>query len=222
MTHLLKRFSFKRKITSYDKVQKIISPLVRSCKVFINFSKIKHLQYLNVGCSSNIHSGFIHLDYSWHDRIDICWDINKLPYPLKSNTLKGIYTEHCLEHIPFGSFQKNIAEFFRLLAPGGTLRLIMPDGEKYIDWYKDIKNGIPRESLYGQLRPTPMMNINDVFRNYGHQFIYDFETVVLILKETGFTEIQKMAYQQGRDPILLLDLERRANESLYVEAIKPY
>ncbi|OQA01263.1 MAG: hypothetical protein BWY70_00437 [Bacteroidetes bacterium ADurb.Bin408] len=36
-----------------------------------------------------------------------------------------------------------------------------------------------------------------------------------------FSEITKSAYLEGRDPFLLLDLERRATESLYVEAVKP-
>jgi len=222
MINILKRFSFNRKITSYSKIQRILTPIIRSQKFFINFKKIQTLEYLNVGCSSNIHEGYIHLDYNWHYKLDICWDINKLPYPLKKKSLKGIYSEHCLEHITLNSFKRNIEEFYRLLAPGGTIRIVVPDGEKYVNWYLDIKSGKVRQALYGELEPTPMMNLNDIFRNYGHQYIYDFETIALILNNFGFIDIKKEKFRQGRDKFLLIDLERRADESLYIEAVKPF
>lgn len=106
------------------------------------------------------------------------------------------------------------------MQPGGTLRLIMPDGELYVDIYQRRKLGeavrMPHEEGY----ISPMARINGVFRNHGHQFIHDFETVAIVLREMGFRAITKQCYKVGRDPRLLRDTEHRAIESLYVEAVK--
>ena len=38
---------------------------------------------------------------------------------LEDNSLRGIYSEHCLEHIPVEKCRDNLREFFRILQPGG-------------------------------------------------------------------------------------------------------
>ena len=68
--------------------------------------------------------------------------------------------------------------------------------------------------------PTPMSRINGIFRNHGHQFIYDFETFKYLLVKTGFKDIKKESFGHGRDPRLLIDQQMRADESLYVEATR--
>ena len=65
-----------------------------------------------------------------------------------------------------------------------------------------------------------MARLNGVFRNYGHQFIYGFSTIELILKENHFREIKRESYLEGRNKQMLLDTEFRKIESFYVEAIK--
>lgn len=68
---------------------------------------------------------------------------------------------------------------------------------------------------------TPMISVNRIFRHHGHLFIYDFETLGLLLKRIGFVEIKQERFKTGRDPQMLIDSESRACESLYVEATKP-
>ena len=214
------KFSFDRKITSYTKVQTVISDLIRCKPAFIKRKRIEGLALLNVGCGPFPDKSFINLDYCWTPEIDICWDITRKPYPIESASMDGIYTEHCLEHIRFKDFEYNMHEFFRLLKPGGNLRIIMPDGEIYLDIYQRRKNGeqirMPHEETY----LTPMARINGIFRNHGHQFIYDFDTVKKLLEKAGFKDIKKETYLHGRDKRLLIDTESRAIESLYVEATK--
>jgi hypothetical protein len=73
---------------------------------------------------------------------------------------------------------------------------------------------------YEETYISPMHRINGIFRNYGHQFIYDFETARLLLEEAGFTEITKQSFGKGRLDALLKDSKHREHESLYVEAVK--
>ena len=207
-----------RSLTSYSKVQALIGWIIRGRSFFIRKSDSK---LLNVGCGPHADLNYINLDYWWTPQINICWDIVKKKYPIANNVLDGIYTEHCLEHIPHESFKANCKEFFRMLKSGGAVRIIMPDGELYLDIYQDRKNGGTKQMPYEEGYATPMARINGIFRNHGHLFIYDFETVRTILAEVGFKDIKKESFRVGRRPSLLIDTDWRAHESLYVEASKP-
>lgn len=213
-------FSVKRKLTDYTKVQLFLSNWLRGKRLFIKKKRIQDLQYLDIGCGTNNSPKFVNLDYRWTPQIDVCWDIVKKALPFPDNKFKGVYTEHCFEHIPFESFKKNMHEIYRVLAPGGTLRLIMPDGEIYLDIYQRRKQNENVKMPYEDGYISPMHRINGIFRNHGHLFIYDFETVRIILEEAGFKHITKQKYKQGRDAELLRDTEYRSIESLYVEAVK--
>jgi predicted SAM-dependent methyltransferase len=213
-------FSFRRSITSYHKVQTVASAFIRSRPLFIRRGRIKDLVLLNVGCGPNPEKEFINLDSHWSPEVDICWDIAKRPYPIASSSLEGIYTEHCLEHIEFRDCEQNLREFYRMLKPSGNVRIVMPDGEMYLDIYQRRKNGEKVLMPYEEGFITPMARINDIFRSFGHRFIYDFATLKELLERSGFGDVKKETYRKGRDRRLLIDTESRAVESLYVEATK--
>ena len=65
------------------------------------------------------------------------------------------------------------------------------------------------------------MCVNRIFREFTHIFIYDEETMSLLLRRAGFVTIRRESYMKGRDSKLLLDTEARAVESLYLEASVP-
>jgi len=216
----VKNISLKRSITSYSKIILLISRIIRNKKIFINTARIKNKCLLNVGCGTLGKPDFINLDYRWHPKIDICWDIVKEKYPLADNSLEGIFTEHCLEHIPFESCLSNLKEFYRLLKPNGVVRIVVPDGEIYCDLYSKRKVDSKTILPYGDNEDTGMISINRIFRSHGHLFIYDFETLQLLLKKSGFKKIEKLSFGKGSEKRLLIDRPERSVESLYVEAIK--
>lgn len=207
-----------KNLLHYGKVQRLISFFIRSRPVFVG-KGTNRKTLLNVGCGQNIKKNFINLDYHWAPGVDVCWNIEK-DYPLRDNSLEGIYTEHCLEHITLEAGIKNIKEFYRMLRPGGVLRIVVPDGELYFKLYNsqltDKGVQLPWQDCY----ISAMDRINALFRKYGHQFIYDFETFQKILRENNFKEIKKVECNSGREPRLLIDEEWRAVESLYIECIK--
>jgi hypothetical protein len=65
------RLSLRRPLTSYAKVQGVISRFLRNRSWLINKSRLCGKEYLDVGCGPNAHDGFITLDYDWHPGIDI-------------------------------------------------------------------------------------------------------------------------------------------------------
>jgi hypothetical protein len=63
--------------------------------------------------------------------------------------------------------------------------------------------------------------INVVFRQWEeHKFAYDYETLALVLSQAGFRTIRQQSFGETLSPEICLDLERRASESLYVEAVR--
>ena len=117
------KISLGRPIEEYSKVQLIAGHVIRNRKWQLkNLNSNK--EYLNVGCGPNFDNKFINLDYEWRPGLDLCWDITK-GIPLKSQSIKGIYTEHCLEHINFDKAQAVLLEFNRILKLGGIVRVIV-------------------------------------------------------------------------------------------------
>ena len=155
----------------------------------------------------------------------MCWDITR-GIPFSDNSFRGIYSEHCLEHIPFESIDFVLSEIYRVLKPGGTLRIVIPDGELYLKLYSKAIDGDDSVSLpYSEEEKrleiySPIMSINRIFRLYGHQYIYDFDIFRKLLLKNGFRKIIKEKFNSGRHVELLKDLEWRKVESLYIETSK--
>jgi predicted SAM-dependent methyltransferase len=207
------KFSSKRSVWDYHKVQLARSALTRDRPQFMNLKK--PVLILDVGCGANMRPENINLDYDWQPGVDVCCDItNGLPFP--DNYVAGIFTEHCLEHIPFRSTMFVLEEFRRILQPGGYIRVVVPDLEIYIDSYKSgapmpYASGDPVDGIY-----SSAMTINRIMRNHGHQFIYDFATMEKLLARSCFCEITKTRCGVGK--LGHLDTPERAVESLYITA----
>lgn len=66
----------------------------------------------------------------------------------------------------------------------------------------------------------PAFLINQLFRLWGHQWIYDFDELVLLMETAGFpsSHVRRVAYREGRHSSLAKwDNPYRADESLYAE-----
>jgi predicted SAM-dependent methyltransferase len=186
---------------------------------------------VNLGCGASGKPGWINVDGAAADNVAVVYDLRRR-VPLPSDSAKGIFCEHMLEHLDYvDEVPRFIAECFRILQPGGVLRLVVPDAEKYLLAYAnggwEGLNAI-RPLLPGRVDPfsahtfqTRMELINQVFHQGGqHKFAYDWETIENLLHKGGFARVLRCGYQVGSSPELCIDKAERAPESLYVEAIK--
>ena len=224
-----------RSILSKGAVRKAIGKLVRNRAFQLVPAPHRAKQYLNLGCGRTLLPDFINLDYGWVKGIDLCWDIRK-GIPLPSNSMRGIFTEHTLEHFAWQAALKVfLPECFRILKAGGVIRITVPDAELSLRTYEDARKrgetGTSFRAVYDggdRIPMTPMMHVNNTFRRIyeplevGHKFVYDFQTLEYFLNCVGFVDITKEAFRRGRDPMLLVDLKKRAPETLYVEAVKRF
>ncbi len=54
---------------------------------------------LNIGCQYDYREGWVNLDIDRNYKLDVCWDLNKFPYPFKDNTFDEIMASFVLEQI---------------------------------------------------------------------------------------------------------------------------
>jgi len=104
--------------------------------------------------------------------------------PFEDDTFEIVYSEHMFEHILPMDGSAFLREMYRILKPGGVLRVTTPDLEKYLVGYTQRKEGntflqehAARFPPMGKLGPpyTAATIVNNIFRNYEHRWVYDFE-----------------------------------------------
>jgi predicted SAM-dependent methyltransferase len=78
---------------------------------------------LDIGCGTQKLEGYIGVDaYVETDIKAEMWAI-----PLGDGTVDEIYSSHALEHVPMAQVQPTLREWLRILRPGGTLVLQVPN-----------------------------------------------------------------------------------------------
>ncbi|MFB1489907.1 MULTISPECIES: methyltransferase domain-containing protein [unclassified Thiocapsa] len=87
--------------------------------------------YVNLACGSTFVEGdpWINLDYAPSSVMVQSADL-LAPLPFANDSVAVIYSSHFLEHVPRSRVPGLLAECFRVLRPGGVLRLVMPDLEE--------------------------------------------------------------------------------------------
>ena len=179
---------------------------------------------VNVGCGDLIAPGWINLDADPADGAHYVDVRNGLPFG--DSSVGHIHCEHFLEHLDFSDARELLFEFHRVLTSDGTLRLIVPDAERYCCAYanNDTQYFKKLEDLGGVSVPfaTPMQVINQMFRMEGaHRYAWDFTTVSAALEEVGFSTVVRSF---PHDVAAELDIDGtdwwRDLESLYVNASK--
>src|SRR5690349_21176406 len=83
---------------------------------------------LNLGCGASFHSSWANVDVVARDPTVICHDLRN-PLPFAAGAFEVVYHSHVLEHLSREQARFLIAECFRVLRPGGFLRVAVPDLE---------------------------------------------------------------------------------------------
>ena len=84
---------------------------------------------LNIGCGHRYHSDWVNIDVDPSSPEVMKADIIR-GLPFSDNSFDVVYHSNVLEHLPYQMGQNMIAECYRVLKPGGIIRISVPDLEK--------------------------------------------------------------------------------------------
>jgi predicted SAM-dependent methyltransferase len=179
---------------------------------------------LNLGAGFHTREGWTPIDLMVSPPTGIRWDV-RWGLPLDDGSVRRIHCEHFFEHLRFpDEVMPALAECYRVLEPGGELRIIVPDAARYIGAYArhDAEFFDAMRELGGAARPfeTDIEIVNQAFRMGGdHQFAWDLPVMRRRLEHVGFVQVEETGY----DPVRFIDQgdEWRRRESLYVVAYRP-
>lgn len=131
--------------------------------------------------------------------------------PLKDQTADFVYSSHFLEHLFKQNAERLLKESYRVLKPGGIVRICVPDLAYAVLLYSQGKKEQMLENYF-------FVEDKESFLA-RHKYMYDFELLKNLLEKIGFTQVERCFYQKGKTPDLE-KLDNRPDETLFVEAVK--
>jgi predicted SAM-dependent methyltransferase len=148
---------------------------------------------LHVGCGQEAISGWINIDNQPLPGVDRVLDVRGgLPF----SDVAAIYAEHFIEHLGFEDALAFLAECRRVLAADGVLRLSTPN----LDWV--LTTHYRWHGVTAPDRVDDCMKLNRAFRAWGHQFLYNQETLAAVLRHAGFKDVRFHRYGESERPEL--------------------
>lgn len=95
----------------------------------------KSIIRLHLGCGRKFLKGFTHIDIDSFPNIDFIAKMDEL-YMIEDNSVEIIYASHALSYYDRNEVDKVLLEWKRILIPGGTCFVSVPDLDALIEIYK--------------------------------------------------------------------------------------
>jgi predicted SAM-dependent methyltransferase len=175
---------------------------------------------LHLGCGRRYIPGFVHIDVVDYPHVDHVSSIDNLSF-LQDASVELIYNCHVLEHFKRREVGRVLGEWHRVLAPGGRLRISVPDFAALCQVYTRTRDLA--------LVIGPIFGRQDYLYNI-HYNLFDFDTLKLELERAGFREVHRYDWRETEHAhiddysqayIPHMDKERGVLVSLNVECLRP-
>ncbi len=133
------------------------------------------------------------------------------PLPFSPNTVACIYAGEVWEHFEYPDAARLTGECFRVLTPGGVLRVCVPDGvefwAKYLTLFQSERAKPREQRSAAALRQHVGMYFREIctrriLGSMGHTHKWQFDEIQLIdlFESQGFSDVARMPYHHSRIP----------------------
>lgn len=192
---------------------------------------------LHLGAGKNVLDGWFNTDLA-PSTPEVLFLDSTVRFPFEDATFRYAFSEHHIEHLNYEEGLFTLRECLRVLVPEGVLRVATPSLEAVAGLVVAEPTG-PRER-YVRFMSERFMDprfprnaagvVNNAFRNWGHQFLYDRPTLLSSLQEAGFAEPTFVAPGESRHRFLrgveghgwfVGDEEINRFETMVAEAMRP-
>jgi SAM-dependent methyltransferase len=176
---------------------------------------------LRLGAGRHLDDGWLSSDLVPLAREVIYLDAAK-PFPMPTASFDFIVCEHMIEHVTLAKARSVLAECRRILRGGGVLRIATPDLQQLLrmmsaetadedsQFYISTLNSEDSE-IPGSDAANPVYTLNRVMHDWGHQFIYDEETLTTLLIDAGFVSVTRCKHAVS-EHASLQDVDRHQEE----------
>jgi predicted SAM-dependent methyltransferase len=173
---------------------------------------------LHIGCGTNIMKGWVNIDSDKALIPDMTLDVTE-GLPFKDNSVSFIFSEDFIEHVTLERAEKFLETCYRILKPGGVMRIVTPDLQTIVRTYVDRQ-----EEALDWFRKTFGCRthgemLNTAMTMGGHSFMFDKETLMLILEKSGFSVKEQSFQKSDIKELINLDL-RGEGVHLYFDCYK--
>lgn len=175
---------------------------------------------IHLGCGPNIVQGWDNLDILNLPGI-IHHDL-RTPLPYKDKSVEKIFHEHFIEHLPKQQGYHFLQDCYRVLKPGGAMKMGWPDLTKLLDAYKS-KNRQFRDFILPFLEDRQFEAdwdeiLSDCLFNWEHKYAYTKQHMMQLLTQIGYKEVREVQYKQTNHDIRIEVRDDPA--TTYIEAVR--
>jgi predicted SAM-dependent methyltransferase len=165
---------------------------------------------LHLGAGTHLKPGWLNCDSSHHHQQNLyIMDVTK-PFPLPNEAFHYVFSEHTIEHFDFDLGQVMLKEAWRVLKPGGIIRIATPSVGFLMNLYSHDRTQLEDEYIawhcksFQKDKPKalPGFVLNYFVRAWTHTFIYDRETLPLALSLAGFEHIVERSFLSSEHAML--------------------
>jgi predicted SAM-dependent methyltransferase len=176
---------------------------------------------LHLGCGKRVIDAFFNVDALDYPHVNHRGPVDDLSF-VADETVELVYACHVLEHFGRNDISRVLAEWRRVLKPGGILRLAVPDFPAWAELYLQGKLNSLRD-LMGAM-------VGGQRDEYDyHKMIFDEATLRELLIGVGFREVRRWDWREvdhgkvddySQSYIPHMDKEKGRLVSLNVEAVR--
>lgn len=175
---------------------------------------------LHWGCGPNTPFGWVNSDIAKWPGVDAVADIRAgLPFP--DSSFDYVVSIHALPELTYAEQDQALRELRRVLAPGGVLRLGLPDADRAIRAYlaNDLDYFLIGDDVIRSIAGKMIVQLTWYGRS---RCLFTFEFIRELLERNGFESIVRCDFQKTASPHPgIVELDDRPLESFFVEARRP-